>query len=74
MKGGVGMKPKGIRKRLNTTVYLTDKLNGLDRAAFTLTGCTIRKNALGEVFYMAELKDLKANSVLVVRLEKVEAE
>ena len=40
--------------------------------AYILTGCTIRKNKkTNEVFYQAELADIKARSVLVARLSEI---
>ena len=38
---------------------------------YIFTGCTIRKNEKGEIFYQAELHELHCNSILIVRLGDV---
>lgn len=54
-----------VKPNLNTVV----SYNG---AAYILTGCTIRKNKkTNEIFYQAELADIKARSVLVARLSEI---
>ena len=54
-----------VKPNLNTVVTY----NG---TAYILTGCTIRKNKkTNEVFYQAELADIKAHSVLVARLSEI---
>ena len=54
-----------VKPNLNTVVTY----NG---TAYILTGCTIRKNKkTNEVFYQAELADIKARSVLVARLSEI---
>ena len=39
---------------------------------YTLTGCILRKS--DKFYYQAELLDVNKNSVLIVRLEKVQGE
>ena len=54
-----------VKPNLNTVV----SYNG---TAYILTGCTIRKNKkTNEIFYQAELADIKARSVLVARLSEI---
>lgn len=38
---------------------------------YKLTGVMIKKNDKGEIYYVAEIKDLNANSICWVRLEDV---
>ena len=38
---------------------------------YKLTGVMIKKNDKGEIYYIAEIKDLNANSICWVRLEDV---
>ena len=54
-----------VKPNLNTVV----SYNG---TAYILTGCTIRKNKkTNDIFYQAELADIKARSVLVARLSEI---
>ena len=56
-----------VKPNLNTVV----SYNG---TAYILTGCTIRKNKkTNDIFYQAELADIKARSVLVARLGDIKA-
>lgn len=56
-----------VKPNLNTVV-------GYNGTAYILTGCTIRKNKkTNEIFYQAELADIKARSVLVARLGDIKA-
>lgn len=58
-----------VKYKLNHIVRLTDERYDLN-AEYILTGCIIRQNEQG-FYYQAELKDVKANSVLVVSLKNV---
>lgn len=54
-----------VKTNLNTVV----RYNGVD---YMFQGCTIRKNtATNEIYYQAELADLKARSVLITKLSDV---
>lgn len=64
------MTEREIRKSLNRIV--THMPSG---ARYRLTGATIRLNNMGEYWYQAELRDLKAeHSVRICRLEEIESE
>ncbi len=61
------MEVKEIIPNLNKPVRWKDRVN------YTLTGCTIRRNSQGNIYYSAELLDNKnGNSVCIVKLEEVE--
>lgn len=61
------MEIKEIIPNLNRRVIFRGSDN------YTMTGCTIRRNKEGQIYYAAELLDNKnGNSVCVVRLEEVE--
>ena len=54
-----------VKPNLNTVV-------SYNNTAYILTGCTIRRDKkTNEVFYQAELADIKARSVLVARLSEI---
>ena len=54
-----------VKSKLNTVV-------SYNNTAYILTGCTIRKNKkTNEIFYQAELADIKARSVLIARLSDI---
>ena len=54
-----------VKQNLNTVV-------SYNNTAYILTGCTIRRDKkTNEVFYQAELADIKARSVLVARLSEI---
>ena len=54
-----------VKSKLNTVV-------SYNNTAYILTGCTIRKDKkTKEIFYQAELADIKAHSVLVARLSEI---
>lgn len=53
-----------ITSTLNQIVNYKNKL-------YKLTGVMIRKDENGEIYYVAEIKDLNANSICWVRLEDV---
>lgn len=38
---------------------------------YIFSGCTIRKSSEGEIFYQAELHEIKCNSIIIVRLGEV---
>lgn len=59
------MEVKEIIPNLNNNVRYKDS------TSYTLNGCTIRKRANGEIYYLAELLDKNKNSVLIVGLEDV---
>lgn len=61
------MEVKAIIPNLNKPV----KWRG--STSYTMTGCTIKKDKQGNIYYTAELLDNKnGNSVCIVRLEEVE--
>ena len=61
------MEVKEIMQNLNQRVIFRGSDN------YTMTGCTIRRNNQGNIYYTAELLDNKnGNSVCIVRLEEVE--
>lgn len=54
-----------VKPNLNTVV-------SYNNTAYILTGCTIRKNKkTNEIFYQAELADIKTRSVLIARLSDI---
>ena len=54
-----------VKPNLNTVV-------SYNNTAYIFTGCTIRKNKkTNEIFYQAELADIKARSVLIARLSDI---
>ena len=58
------MTEKDILPNLNQIVSYKNTL-------YKLTGVMIKKNDKGEIYYVAEIKDLNANSICWVRLEDV---
>lgn len=58
------MTPQEIVPTLNQIVSYRNVL-------YKFISAIIRKNDKGEIFYLAEIKDLNANSVCFVRLEDV---
>lgn len=60
------MEVKDIIPNLNKTVKYEDS------TSYTLSGCTIRKNKNGQIYYTAELLYKSGNSVCIVKLEEVE--
>lgn len=50
-----------VKSKLNTKV----EYNGVE---YILSGCILRKNDDGQLVYQAEIKDVKANSVIICRL------
>ena len=59
------MTPKDIIPTLNQIVSYRNVL-------YKFISAIIRKNDKGEIFYLAEIKDLNANSVCFVKLEDVD--
>jgi hypothetical protein len=39
--------------------------------SYTMTGCTIKKDKQGNIYYTAELLDKNKNSICIVKLEEV---
>jgi hypothetical protein len=58
------MTEKDILPTLNQIVSYKNTL-------YKLTGVMIKKNDKGEIYYVAEIKNLNANSICWVRLEDV---
>ena len=59
------MDTREVKANLNTIV----QYNGVD---YIFQGCTVRKNtATNEIYYQAELADLKARSILIKKLSDV---
>lgn len=59
------MTPLDITSTLNQIVSYRNVL-------YKFVSAIIRKNDKGEIFYLAEIKDLNANSVCFVKLEDVD--
>jgi uncharacterized protein YaaR (DUF327 family) len=59
------MTPLEITSTLNQIVSYRNVL-------YKFVSAIIRKNDKGEIFYLAEIKDLNANSVCFVKLEDVD--
>ncbi len=59
------MTPQDIIPTLNQIVSYRNVL-------YKFISAIIRKNDKGEIFYLAEIKDLNANSVCFVKLEDVD--
>ena len=56
-----------VKSKLNTVV-------SYNNTAYILTGCTIRRDKkTNEIFYQAELADINARSVLIVKLGDIKA-
>lgn len=60
-----------IASNLNKTVYYKDFFNIPDWTAFTLNGCTVRKDPRGILRYTAELLDSTGRCVINAKLENV---
>jgi hypothetical protein len=58
------MTPLDITSTLNQIVSYRNVL-------YKFVSAIIRKNDKGEIYYLAEIKDLNANSVCFVRLEDI---
>lgn len=60
------MKLSEVKTNLNAVVIYND-------TAYIFKGCTIRKDTkTNEIFYQAELADMKARSVLTVKLSDIQ--
>lgn len=58
-----------------TSLEITSTLNQIvsyRNVLYKFVSAIIRKNDKGEIFYLAEIKDLNANSVCFVKLEDVD--
>ena len=56
-----------VKSKLNTVV-------SYNNTAYILTGCTIRRDKkTNEIFYQAELADINARSVMIVKLGDIKA-
>lgn len=60
-----------IAPNLNKTVYYKDFYNIPDWTAFTLSGCTVRKDPRGMLHYTAELSDANGRCVINAKIENV---
>ncbi len=58
------MTPKDITNTLNEIVSYRNIL-------YKFISAIIKKDKQGEIYYLAELKDLNANSICIVKLEDV---
>ena len=58
------MTPQDITNTLNQIVSYRNIL-------YKFVSAIIKKNDKGEIYYLAELKDLNANSICIVKLEDV---
>ncbi len=59
------MEVKDVKSRLNTDVeYQGSK--------YKFTSCILRKGNDGNLFYQAEIKDVKANSIIICKLSDIE--
>ena len=58
------MTPMDITSTLNEIVSYRNIL-------YKFVSAIIKKNDKGEIYYLAEIKDLNANSICIVRLEDV---
>ena len=58
------MKPQDITNTLNQIVSYRNIL-------YKFVSAVIKKSEDGDIYYLAELRDLNANSICIVRLEDV---
>lgn len=58
------MKPQDITSTLNQIVSYRNIL-------YKFVSAVIKKSENGDIYYLAELRDLNANSICIVRLEDV---
>ena len=58
------MAPKDIVPTLNTFVSYKGTL-------YKFVSAIIKKDKQGEIYYLAEIKDLNANSICIVKLEAI---
>ena len=59
------MTPQDITNTLNQIVSYRNIL-------YKFVSAIIKKNDKGEIYYLAEIKDLNANSICIVKLEDVD--
>ena len=59
------MTPQDITSTLNQIVSYRNIL-------YKFVSAIIKKNDKGEIYYLAEIKDLNANSICIVKLEDVD--
>ena len=59
------MTPQDITNTLNQIVSYRNVL-------YKFVSAIIKKNDKGEIYYLAEIKDLNANSICIVKLEDVD--
>jgi len=58
------MKISEVKRAVNKPVIY-------ENSKYILTACILRKDKLNRFVYSAELKDMKANSIVIVKLEDV---
>lgn len=59
------MEISSVKSKLNSNV----KYKGSE---YLFTACILRKNKDGELFYQAEIKDTRANSVIICKMNDIE--
>lgn len=64
------MKIEEVKRNLNKIVTYSNR--DIQQGKYKLTGCIIRR-AGNKFYYQAELKDLKAESLIIASLENVNA-
>lgn len=67
--GATTIQIEEVKRNLNKLVRYTNKSHGID-GIFLFTGCTLRKDE--DYYYDAEIKSMKANSIMNVSLEDIE--
>ena len=68
------MELKQVKAMLGKIVYYDNQqlnMSGNSINEYVLTGCILRRNPNGQLYYQAELKELNLNSLIIVPLEKV---
>lgn len=65
------MKIEEVKRNLNKIVSYKDRMDGTE-ADYILAACIIRRNEKG-FYYQVEIRDMKANSVTICRMEDVQA-
>ena len=62
---------KNVKKNLNRKVQYTDSYG--KKSEYILTACILKKNKkTNKYYYLAELQDLKVNSVMIVGLDDID--
>ena len=59
-----------VKKNLNKIVLYANR--DMQSSPYVFTGCILRREK-NNFYYQAELKDTKANSILIVELEAIRA-